>query len=151
MLLLHLVRRFLLQSQSENAREMSRQRTPLNVPRHDIDVVLILPPKSHVLDHHAVHVMTLPLPLPLNHRERRTGTERGREIRREQEREKKSPGLSSMSEWTRRTLAAKRDTKSDAGHKQGRTTGSHRASRVRSRNFSASLEREGNNQRTDCP
>jgi hypothetical protein len=112
MLLPHLVRRIRLQSQSENAQEMSRQRTHPSGPRHDIDV-LVLQRTSRALDHRAVHVMTL----SLNHRGIRTGTERGQETRKERETGRKSPGLSSTSGWTQRTPAAKRDTKSDVGHK----------------------------------
>lgn len=136
-----------MQSQSENAQEMPRQRIRPNAPRHDTDEVLTLPLKSHVLDRHVYDVTTL----CLSHRGRRKGTERGQETSRERETERKKLGLSSTSEWTQKTPVAKRDTKSDAGHKQGTTTGSPRVSRVRSRNFSASLECEGKNETAFCP
>jgi hypothetical protein len=89
--------------------------------------------------------------LPLNPRE--TMTETGKESGRRRGRETKSKnlGLSSTSEWIQRIRAAKRDTKSDAGHRLRRKTGNHRALRGRSRNFSASLEREKNGKEDRLP
>lgn len=123
-----------LPSLSENEQETPRQRAHLSALQRGTGAPAH-PLMSRALGPLVAHAMSP----PLNHPE----TKRGRRTRRKTERETRNPRLDlpSTSEWTRRTPAAKHDTKSGVGLKSRRKTRSHRASRGRSRSYSVNLER----------